>query len=107
MGLSDGYGVLIGTKSSYYRDDPDNFGRYYHGNLLIRAPAGIYHCAIDVDPKSMPDGVNWRVVNISAADWATIKALPNGWHILASNSTSGALDYIRSPMLSPPIFYIP
>jgi hypothetical protein len=57
MGLKDGYGLLIGIKSDYYRDPPDNFGRYYHGNLIIQAPLGNYHCAIDVDPKSMPDGI--------------------------------------------------
>lgn len=101
MGLSDGYGILIGTKSSYYRDDPDNFGRYYHGNLIVQAPAGKYHCAIDVDPKSMPDGVQWRTVNIPPGDFATLKALSDGWHPLVSNSSSGALDYIRSQMFIP------
>ncbi|KAG8802576.1 hypothetical protein FRC17_006383 [Serendipita sp. 399] len=102
MGLADGYGVVIGTKQSYYRDPPDNFGRYYHGNLNVQTPTGIYHCAIDVDPKSMPDGVQWRLVNIPAGDFPTaIRALSDGWHPLASNSTSGALDYIRMPMLNP------
>ena len=107
MGLSNGYGVIIGTKSSYYRDDPDNFGRYYHGNLNINTPLGIYHCAIDVDPKSMPDGIQWRTVNIRATDFAEIKTLANGWHPLASTSVSGALDYIRSRMLNPPLVIIP
>jgi hypothetical protein len=60
MALKDGYGVLIETKSNYYRDPPDNFGRYYHGNLITHAPAGDYHCAIDVDLKAMPDGIQWR-----------------------------------------------
>ena len=103
MGLSNGYGVLIGTKSNYYRDPPDNFGRYYHGNLIIHAPAGNYHCAIDVDPKAMPDGVQWRIVRIRPNDFAAIKARPDGWHLLASNPASGALDDIRSPALHPPI----
>jgi len=103
MGLSDGYGVLIGTKSDYYRDPPDDYGRYYHGNLIIHAPAGDYHCAIDVDPKSMPDGIQWRIVNIQPTAFADIKAKPNGWHLLVSNPTSGALDYIRSVALHPPI----
>jgi hypothetical protein len=53
-----GYGLLIGVKSDYYRDPPDNFGHYYHGNLIIRALLGNYHRAIDVDPKAMPDGYN-------------------------------------------------
>ena len=103
MGLTNGYGVVIGPKSDYYRDPPDNFGRYYHGNLIINTPNGDYHCAIDVDPKAMPDGIQWRVVRIRANDFAAIKALPNGWHSIASNSVSSALDYIRSPVLHPPI----
>jgi hypothetical protein len=103
MGLKDGYGVLIGAKSSYFRDPPDDFGRYYHGNLVIHAPAGNYRCAIDVDPQLMPDGVQWRIVKIRPNDFAGIKARPDGWHPLVSNPNSGALDYIRSRVLHPPI----
>ena len=73
MGLTDGYGVLIGTKKDFYRDPPDNFGRYYHGNLVINTPAGDYRCTIDVDPKFLPDGVQWRVVKIRVADFANIQ----------------------------------
>jgi Uncharacterized conserved protein (DUF2278) len=102
MGLENGYGVVIGTKSNYYRDPPDNFGRYYHGNLVIHTPNGNYHCAIDVDPKAMPDGIQWRIVKIRE-DFASIKALPDGWHPLTSDARSGALDYIRSSVLHPPI----
>jgi hypothetical protein len=103
MGLANGYGVLIGMKSGYARDPPDNFGRYYHGNLSVQAPDGVYKCAIDVDPKSMPDGVQWRLVKIRPSQFANIKSLANGWHMLASNSTPGALDYIRSSVLHLPI----
>jgi hypothetical protein len=103
MPLANGYGVVIGTKHDYYRDPPDNFGRYYHGNLVVHAPLGNYHCAIDVDPKSMPDGIQWRIVTLRPADVASLKALPDGWHPLASTPTSGALDYPRSPVLHPPI----
>lgn len=105
MGLQFGYGVLIGIKSNYYRDPPDHYGRYYHGNLIIRAPAGDYHCAIDVDPKFMPDGVQWRIVKIRPDDFRDIKALPDGWSPLASAPNSGALDYIRSGVLHPPILF--
>ena len=102
MGLENGYGVVIGTKSNYYRDPPDNFGRYYHGNLVVHTPNGDYHCAIDVDPKAMPDGIQWRIVNIRE-DFASIQALSDGWHPLTSDASSGALDYIRSSVLHPPI----
>lgn len=103
MGLGDGYGVAIGQKSNYYRDPPDDYGRYYHGNLLVKTPVGDYHCAIDVDPKFMPDGIQWRIVQIRPAEFAAIKALSDGWHSLPSTSDSGALDYIRSGVLHPPI----
>lgn len=103
MALSNGYGLVIGTKHEYFRDPPDNFGRYYHGNLIVHAPAGNYRCAIDVDPKNMPDGVQWRTIRLRPADFGAILALPNGWHTLASTPTSGALDYLRSPVLHPPL----
>ncbi len=103
MGLSNGYGVVIGTKSGYERDPPDGFGRYYHGNLFVQTPNGVYKCAIDVDPKHMPDGIQWRVVKIRPSAFAGIRALSQGWHALASNAVSGALDYIRSPVLHPPV----
>jgi hypothetical protein len=105
MGLSSGYGLVIGQKANYFRDPPDDFGRYYHGNLIVRAPAGDYRCAIDVDPKNMPDGIQWRVVRIRSADFAAIKALGDGWHFLSSTSGSGALDYLRAPVLHPPILF--
>jgi hypothetical protein len=101
MGLTHGYGLVIGLKANYYRDPPDNFGRYYHGNINLSTPTGLYHCAIDVDPKQMKDGVQWRVVKIRPRDFSKFKALPDGWHALQSNSSSGALDYIRSPALHP------
>ena len=84
MGLTHGYGLVIGTKHAYFRDPPDDFGRFYHGNLVVHAPNGNYHCAIDVDPKAMPNGIQWRLVNIRAGDFAGIKALADGWHTLAS-----------------------
>lgn len=103
MGLSAGYGVVIGTKSNYYRDPPDNFGRYYHGNLVVHASTGDYHCAIDVDPQSMPDGIEWRILRIRPQDFKNISGLADVWHPLASAPDTGALDYVRSRVLFPPI----
>lgn len=102
MALTDGYGLVIGTKHAYFRDPPDDFGRYYHGNLVVRAPLGTYRCAIDVDPKNMPNGIQWRLVRIRPGDFSALRALPDGWHDLLSSPTSGALDYPRSPILHPP-----
>ncbi|KAK0638917.1 hypothetical protein B0T16DRAFT_422120 [Cercophora newfieldiana] len=113
MGLSNGYGVLIGTKTNYYRDNPDDFGRFYHGNLEVAADGKSFHCAIDVDPKNSPDGIQWRVTTLIVAPtpgttsppttnaFSPILTLPNGWHALPSTPTSGALDYIRSSLLQP------
>jgi hypothetical protein len=103
MPLNDGYGLVIGPKVNYFRDNPDNFGRFYHGNLIVGTPQGNYRCAIDVDPKDMPNGVEWRVVKLRSADMQALRQLGNGWHALVSNAGSGALDYIRSPVLHPPL----
>lgn len=105
MGLTAGYGVVIGTKAGYFRDPPDDFGRFYHGNLLVQAPNGVYKCAIDVDPKNMPDGIQWRTVRIRAPDFADVRALANGWHALVSAPDTGALDYVRARALHPPILF--
>lgn len=79
---------VIGTKQHYFRDLPDDDGRYYHGNLVVHAPMGNYRCAIDVDPKNMPAGIQWRRVKIRVSDFAGIRALSDGWHPLASNQIS-------------------
>ena len=100
MPLDHGYGVLLGTIENYYRDPPDNYGRYYHANLMVRAPQGLYHCAIDVDSHQSNSGVEWRTFGLRASDLSTVLALGNGYHSLASTPTSGALDYIRSPMFA-------
>lgn len=99
MPLNDGYGVLIGTINNYFRDDPDDFGRYYHGNLDVNAPNGVYRCAIDVDSKQSNTGVEWRTVPISRNDLNNLLLLGQGFHNLPSTPNSGAIDYIRSPML--------
>lgn len=94
-----GYGVLIGTLIRFAREDPDNFGSWYHGKLYVQTPAGQYEGAIDV---STPAGikVQYRVVpDLSRRLFASILALPSGWHLLATNASSGALDYLRSPLL--------
>lgn len=103
--LSNGYGLVIGQKTRYFRDPPDNFGRYYHGNIDVHTPAGDYHCAIDVDPKAMPDGIQWRLVQVRPSDFAGFKGMQDGWHSLQSTGQSGALDYIRSAVLHPPILF--
>ncbi len=101
MPLTHGYGVVIGTRHSYYRDPVNDYGQYFHGNLRVATPAGPYHCAIDVDSKSVPHGIRWKLVELDEARLKGLHALADGWHPLAPAPASGALDYIRNPDLRP------
>jgi hypothetical protein len=99
MPLDHGYGVVIGTFASFTREDPSDFGHWYHGKLRLDTPSGQYETALDVDTPSGV-GVSYRVVtDLTTPDLADIVSLANGFHALASTATSGALDYIRSPVL--------
>lgn len=99
MSLDHGYGVAIGTFASFTREDPSDFGTWYHGKLRINTPAGQYEAALDVDTPSGV-GVSYRVVDdLSTQDIPVLAALANGFTALASTPTSGALDYVRSPIL--------
>jgi len=92
------YGILIGTLNHFSREDPNHFGSWYHGKLYIDTPNGQYECAVDV---STPSGtkVQFREIHhLSRTLFAPMLALSNGWHVLASNPASGAIDYIRSPL---------
>lgn len=99
MSLDQGYGVVVGTRDSYYRDPVNDYGQYYHGNLKVRTPTGVYHCAIDVDSHSLPNGVLWRVVELRPSMLKGVGVLADGWHPLIATRVSGALDYIRNPDL--------
>jgi hypothetical protein len=96
MPLAHGYGVVIGTLDHFVRDPVNNYGQYYHENIYVTTPAGVYHCAVDVDTKMTNDGIEWRVVPLSAGELKGVAALADGWHPLASNPSSGALDNIRT-----------
>lgn len=99
MPLDHGYGVAIGTFASFTREDPSDFGHWYHGKLRIDTPAGQYEAALDVDTPSGV-GVSYRVVTgLSTASFPGIAAYADGFHPLVSTSSSGALDYVRSPQL--------
>jgi hypothetical protein len=99
MALDHGYGVAIGTYASFTREDPSAFGHWYHGKLRINTPAGQYEAALDVDTPS-GIGVSYRLVTgLTTAGIPLLAALGNGYTPLASTATSGALDYVRSPIL--------
>ena len=101
MALSDGYGVVIGNFVEYYRDPVNDYGQYFHGNIKLQTPAGEYRCAIDVDSHSMPNGVEWRAVELGKSKLKGVAELSDGWHSLEPNVASGAIDYIRSSELQP------
>lgn len=99
MALSNGYGVAVGTFLSFTRDDPDSFGHWYHGKLRITTPTGVYEAALDVDTPSGV-GISYRVVDgRRISQFPALAPLAPGFHVLAQTSTSGALDYVRSPLL--------
>jgi hypothetical protein len=102
MPLPNGYGVVIGTLDHFQRDPINNYGQYYHENVFVNTPSGPYHCAIDVDTKMTNDGIQWRVVPLDEADMKGVAALAAGWHLLVSNSTSGAIDNIRTAAFHKP-----
>ncbi|GAA1183295.1 hypothetical protein F4556_000688 [Kitasatospora gansuensis] len=93
------YGVAIGTLHDFTRDPIHDFGQWYHGHLFLDTPVGVYQSALDVDaPGSV--GVSYRLVDdLRSADIAALRVRPDGFHHLPSSPTSGALDYVRSPLL--------
>ena len=52
------YGVLIGTLNHFTREDPNNYGSWYHGKLYVDTPCGQYEGAVDV---STPSGIKVAV----------------------------------------------
>ncbi|ASQ91219.1 hypothetical protein CHL67_10120 [Prosthecochloris sp. GSB1] len=101
MPLIDGYGVLVGTLEGYECDDGHDENEYYHCNIQVRSPMGVYRCAIDLDSKKQKDGLHWRVVDLGESLMRGLILLDSGWHFLDSTPESGALDYLRSPELQP------
>jgi hypothetical protein len=98
MPLPD-YGVAIGTLNHFAREDPSHYGSYYHGKVYLNTPQRVYEGAVDL---ATPSGVEvqYKVIpNLSVSLFAPIQTLANGWTQLPRTPTSGALDYVRSPLL--------
>jgi hypothetical protein len=92
------YGVAIGSFVRFARDPQDQFGHWYHGHLTIATPAGEFQSALDVDTPS-GIGVSYRISrNLPRRALGPVAAMTHGWHALASDPASGALDYARSPI---------
>ncbi len=97
MPLPDGYGVLVGDFQSYGTEQ----GQWYHVDLNITAAGSQYQAAVDVNEQTQAfqylvlDGLNQSLF--------TAAGLSEGWHLLASTPTSGAMDYARSPIFQKPL----
>jgi len=91
------YGVVVGQYVNY----TTNQGQWMHVDLNIKADVQ-YQAAVDVNE---PTGLfQYQVFNnLDISLFAPISALPDGWHHLDSNPTSGAMDYARSPILQKPL----
>ena len=93
------YGVLCGTFNRFRREEPDNFGKWFHGFIYVNTPSGVYECAVDVNS---PSG-QFEYMMLGGLDptmFGNISALSDGYHELSRNGASGAIDYIRSPFVN-------
>jgi hypothetical protein len=106
MAVQD-YGVVIGQFDHFDRDDAHHFGSFFHGHIFVRFTNGagspvIYNCAVDV---KYPDGTVQYFVptNLDRAKFGGVDGLADGFHALPSNDVSGAIDYVRDPLLSIPL----
>jgi hypothetical protein len=91
------YGVVIGT----YDHSGSHQGQWLHELLYLKADGPLYECAVDVNE---PTGIFQYMIlgSLDPTLFQTISALPDGYHNLARDSTSGAIDYIRSPLIQQP-----
>jgi hypothetical protein len=93
------YGVVVGTLVQFTRDPQHNFGSWYHGHVTLDAGGAQWQSALDVDAP-VAVGVAYRLVTgLTQADLGPVGSLSPGWTELTHTSASGALDYLRSPIL--------
>jgi hypothetical protein len=98
MALS-GYGVLKGPL--FVPAEQTQQGKWFHGIFYVSYPGtGIpRECATDFS-SATADNIQYRIFqNLPRDLFSTMTALADGYHDLASNPESGAMDYVRSPLL--------
>lgn len=96
------YGVLVGPFRRFYRDPPNNEGKYLHGHVVVGAGDAEIDCAVDCNHST----ANVRYLHISKLDASLLgppASMGDGFHPLASNAGSGALDYARNRLITRPI----
>ncbi len=88
------YGVLIGT----YDHSGAHQGQWLRELLYVRAGGQLYECAVDVNE---PTGTFQYMLrgSLDAGIFTRVSSLTDGYHPLAPDPTSGAIDYIRSPLV--------
>jgi hypothetical protein len=91
------YGVVIGT----YDHAGTHQGQWLHEMIYLRAAGQLYECAVDVNE---PNGIfQYQLLGgLDPGMFQPISSLPDGYHRLARNSSSGAIDYLRSPLIQQP-----
>jgi hypothetical protein len=92
------YGVVVGDFTGYTTEQ----GQWYHVDMNIQAGKSVYQAAVDVNEVN--GNFQYQIFNnLDQSLFANIAALPDGWHNLAPNATSGAMDYARSPIFQKPL----
>jgi Uncharacterized conserved protein (DUF2278) len=98
------YGVAVGSLVRFYRDLPDDFGHWYHGHIELSTPSGVWTSALDVDTPTGV-GVSYRVSrDLDQSVLGAVRTLADGFHLLAHDQASGAIDYVRSSFLQDTFF---
>jgi hypothetical protein len=88
------YGVLIGN----FVSSNEHQGTWLQAILNLNVNGTAYTCNVDVNEPTL--GFQYRIFDdMDPALFASISSLGDGYHELARNSTSGAMDYARSPIL--------
>lgn len=106
------YGVIVGTvvydgitdisqTKSPHLEPQQTEGKYPHYVFHVDSPNGRYQGVIDIfsrkNTATDKESIRYRIVPLGAGTqgWSSILNLANGYHPLAMNATSGALDYVR------------
>jgi hypothetical protein len=87
------YGVLIGD----FVSSGEHQGQWLHAILNLNVNGVPYECAVDVNEPTL--GFKYRIFNkLAPTVFPAVPLMGDGYHELARNSTSGAIDYARSPL---------
>jgi len=95
MPLSNGYGVVIGTVNLYAIEPPDAQGKWPHYQIYVDTPQGVYQCVINLKSRDEVKVEELDIRDACRACFSDVLSLPDGFHPLAAESDSGALDAVR------------